>query len=75
MPSGKKVVCYFYNEAHNNKGKGKFTPDDIDASLCTHVVYAFANLDPNKHVLTISNYTTDITDGEYIISCVYLSLI
>lgn len=29
-------------------GAGKFTPDDINPALCTHVVYAFATLDEHK---------------------------
>lgn len=29
-------------------GAGKFTPEDIDASLCTHVIYAFATLKNHK---------------------------
>nr|CAD7394198.1 unnamed protein product [Timema cristinae] len=29
-------------------GAGKFTPDNIDATLCTHVIYAFATLKDHK---------------------------
>lgn len=29
-------------------GAGKFTPEDVDADLCTHVVYAFATLKNHK---------------------------
>lgn len=29
-------------------GAGKFTPEDVDASLCTHIVYAFATLKNHK---------------------------
>ena len=32
-------------------GLGKFSVDDIDPTLCTHIVYSFAVLDPNTHVL------------------------
>lgn len=31
-------------------GAGKFAPEDIDASLCTHVIYAFATLRDHKLV-------------------------
>lgn len=29
-------------------GAGKFTPENIDATLCTHVIYAFATLKEHK---------------------------
>lgn len=29
-------------------GAGKFTPEDINANLCTHVIYAFATLRDHK---------------------------
>merc|ERR1719259_817922 len=57
---GKKVVCYFSNWAGYREGDGKYTPDDIDASLCSHVVYAFAVLDPGSLVLTIYDHWADI---------------
>ena len=31
-------------------GVGKFLPDEIDASLCTHLIFAFAKLENNKLV-------------------------
>lgn len=29
-------------------GAGKFTPEDIDATLCTHIIYAFATLKDHR---------------------------
>eukprot|EP00095_Tigriopus_kingsejongensis_P003675 maker-scaffold11_size778918-snap-gene-5.22 protein:Tk03675 transcript:maker-scaffold11_size778918-snap-gene-5.22-mRNA-1 annotation:"chitinase" len=40
----KKVVCYYPNWAYWRTGMGKYLVDDIDFTLCTHVVYAFAVL-------------------------------
>lgn len=40
-----KLVCYFTNWAWYRKGIGRYTPDDIDPRLCTHIVYGFAVLD------------------------------
>ena len=42
-----KVVCYFTNWAWYRPGAGKYRPEDIDSSLCTHVMYGFAVLGTN----------------------------
>lgn len=44
----KKVVCYFTNWAFYRPGAGKFLPSDIETSLCTHIVYGFAVLNPRN---------------------------
>uniref|UniRef100_A0A182QY58 chitinase n=1 Tax=Anopheles farauti TaxID=69004 RepID=A0A182QY58_9DIPT len=49
-----KVVCYFTNWAWYRQGDGKYTPDDIDSTLCTHIVYGFAVLD--RETLTIKTH-------------------
>lgn len=59
-----KVVCYFTNWAWYRHGDGKYTPDDIDDSLCTHIIYGFAVLD--AETLTIKPYDTwaDLDNSE-----------
>ena len=42
----KVVVCYWGTWANYRPGAGKFTPEDIDPTLCTHLIYTFAGLDP-----------------------------
>lgn len=49
-----KVVCYFTNWAWYRPGEGKYTPDDIDETLCSHIVYGFAVL--NGETLTIKTH-------------------
>ncbi|CAF3719429.1 unnamed protein product [Adineta steineri] len=43
-----KIVCYFTNWAMKRPGGGSMTPEDIDPCLCTHVIYAFSEMDNNQ---------------------------
>ncbi|KAK3589884.1 hypothetical protein CHS0354_015910 [Potamilus streckersoni] len=42
-----KRVCYYSNWSQYRPGRGSFKPKDINPSLCTHLVYAFARLSGN----------------------------
>ena len=42
--SDPKLFCYYSSYAQNRPGAGKFLPEDINADLCTHVIFAFADL-------------------------------
>ena len=46
-----KVVCYYTNWSWYRPGTGKYSPDDIDGSLCTHIIYGFTVLDYEKLIL------------------------
>lgn len=64
-------ICRFYYccvttvITYSFKGAGKYTVDNIDPSLCTHFVYAFAILDPNSFKLKIYDTWGDIDLGGY----------
>lgn len=64
-PDEFKVVCYFTNWAWYRQSGGKYVPEDIDADLCSHVVYGFAVL--NRDTLTISPHDSwaDIDNNFY----------
>lgn len=60
-----KVVCYFTNWAWYRKGLGRYTPDDINTDLCTHVIYGFAVLDYSELTLRTHDSWADIDNNFY----------
>ncbi|KAJ7332998.1 hypothetical protein JRQ81_015178 [Phrynocephalus forsythii] len=51
-PSAYKLVCYVTNWDQYRKGLAKFTPDNVDPYLCTHVIFAFAGIENNRITTT-----------------------
>ncbi|XP_012938466.1 chitotriosidase-1, partial [Aplysia californica] len=47
----KRVVCYYTNWAQYRPGIGQYFPENINASHCTHIVYAFAKLDSQNRLM------------------------
>nr|CAH7766311.1 unnamed protein product [Callosobruchus chinensis] len=43
-----QVFCYVTSWSRKRPGAGRFMPEDVDPTLCTHVVYAFATLKEHK---------------------------
>ncbi|XP_016285570.1 chitinase-3-like protein 1 isoform X1 [Monodelphis domestica] len=43
-----KLVCYYTSWSQYRDGDAKCLPDNIDANLCTHVIYSFANISNNQ---------------------------
>ncbi|KAI0233848.1 Chitotriosidase-1, partial [Lamellibrachia satsuma] len=41
-------VCYYTNWSQYRNGNGKFFPEDVDPSLCSHIVFSFASMSGNK---------------------------
>lgn len=62
-PNGYKVVCYFTNWAWYRQGDGKYLPQDIDPTLCTHINYGFAVLDSNTLTIKPHDSWADIDNG------------
>ncbi|XP_023347581.1 acidic mammalian chitinase isoform X3 [Eurytemora carolleeae] len=63
--SPKKVVCYYPNWAHYRPGLGSYKVEDIDVSLCTHIVYAFATLDGSTYTMNVFDSWLDIDLKNY----------
>lgn len=61
-----RVFCYFTNWSYKRPGMGKFTPEDIDAKLCTHIVFAFASIKDHKLAASEDKDVGDaFTEGTY----------
>ncbi|XP_066480273.1 chitinase-3-like protein 1 [Tiliqua scincoides] len=56
--SSYKLVCYFTSWSQYRQDQGSFVPDAIDPNLCTHLIYAFANVEDDKIVATEWNDAT-----------------
>ncbi|XP_076330940.1 uncharacterized protein LOC143236526 [Tachypleus tridentatus] len=59
-----KIVCYFTNWAAYRPGLAKFTPQNINPYLCTHLIYAFAALNKDYELKPYDPYN-DIEQGNY----------
>ncbi|CAG9783695.1 unnamed protein product [Diatraea saccharalis] len=59
------IGCYFTNWAYYRHGNGSFGPEQIDPSLCTHIIYAWAHLDYNTYNIIPGNPELDIDNDFY----------
>jgi chitinase len=59
-----KVICYYANWAIYRPDKGVFHAEDIDASICTHINYAFLGVFPNGSLQIIDEWG-DIEKGNF----------
>ncbi|XP_053106421.1 chitinase-3-like protein 1 isoform X2 [Hemicordylus capensis] len=57
-----KLVCYFTNWSQYRESSGRFLSGDTDPNLCTHIIYAFANIKDNQLVHTEWNDDTTYAD-------------
>ena len=58
------VVCYIAEWANWRQGLGKFTVGDIDPTLCTHLVYAFAVLNMATDSIEPAEPEYDLDDND-----------
>lgn len=55
-----KVVCYYISWGIYRAGTAKFTSENIDPFLCTHIIYAFAKLDEKSLTMQPADPNADI---------------
>ena len=59
-------MCYYTNWSQYRPGAGKFTPENIDPFLCTHVIFAFAKLESGRlAAFEWNDLNTDWSVGMY----------
>ncbi|PSN52638.1 hypothetical protein C0J52_08812 [Blattella germanica] len=59
------VVCYVEGWAVYRKDPMRFSSLDLDPFACTHLVYAFATLDPHSYTIMPQDEEYDIVKGGY----------
>ena len=63
ISDGKRVVCYFANWSVYRQGTAKFSPQNINPYMCTHLIYAFGGLAKDDTVQPFDKYQ-DIEKGK-----------
>lgn len=58
----KRVVCYYTNWSVYRPGTAKFSPQNINPYLCTHLIYAFGGLTRENGLRPYDKYQ-DIEQG------------
>ncbi|VBB34634.1 unnamed protein product [Acanthocheilonema viteae] len=57
--------CYYISWAERQQGEGKFLPEDIPKHLCTHILYAFTNVEGKRATFEWDDEDTEWTKGIY----------
>nr|XP_050857848.1 mucin-5AC-like isoform X4 [Vespula vulgaris] len=60
----KKIVCYYTNWSIYRPGTAKFSPQNINPYLCTHLIYAFGGFTKDNALKPFDKYQ-DIEKGGY----------
>nr|CAD7579142.1 unnamed protein product [Timema californicum] len=63
MPYKSRVVCYLTSWSLYRTGNDVYKIEDINSSLCTHIIYAFANLYGDGTIKVGDSYT-DSSSGQ-----------
>ncbi|XP_066908386.1 chitinase-3-like protein 1, partial [Halyomorpha halys] len=63
--SGRRLFCFVESWSSYRRAPVGFTADDIDPYACTHVIYAFASVDPLTSKLLPLDEEYDVVKGGY----------
>lgn len=63
--TAKKILCYITNWSYYRYGEGKFVPEQLDAKLCTHIIYSFGSLDPGSLTVREFDKWSDLDNDLY----------
>jgi len=81
VPAGKNplvrqhvVVCYVAEWARLRQGLGSFTVDNIDPTLCTHLVYAFAVVNMATNAIESASPKYDLEDNNGTGWCIQITV-
>ncbi|KAG5666071.1 putative Chitinase ChiA, partial [Polypedilum vanderplanki] len=58
----KKIVCFWGTWATYRQGYGKFDVENIDPTICTHIIYSFLGASSNGDVKYLDSYL-DLSDN------------
>ena len=61
-----KLVCYYSSWAWLRRNDAKFVPENVLSTDCTHVLYAYAGLDPKDLILKSNDRWTDFDNSKFI---------
>lgn len=61
----KQVVCYVEAKSAYRHKPATFTVKNIVSQACTHVVYAYAAIDPLSRALVPEDIEYDVVKGEF----------
>lgn len=59
---GKVVVCYVGTWSVYRPGRGSFAIENLDPTLCTHIIYSFAGLNPKEDSIKSLDPWQDLTE-------------
>ncbi|XP_006025096.1 acidic mammalian chitinase-like isoform X1 [Alligator sinensis] len=63
LGSAYKLVCYFNNWSQFRPEAAKYTPEDVDPFLCTHLIYSFAGI--KDHKITTTEWNDEILYSQF----------
>ncbi|XP_075880844.1 chitotriosidase-1-like isoform X2 [Nelusetta ayraudi] len=52
MATASEMICYFTNWSQYRPGSGRYTPQNVDPFLCTHLIYAFSIINNKNELVT-----------------------